>query len=35
VFLPPEQASKLHTYRELKTDDDLKGWDEAFGRFMA
>jgi spermidine/putrescine transport system substrate-binding protein len=35
VFLPPEEASKLHTYKELKGDEDLKGWDEAFGRFMA
>jgi spermidine/putrescine transport system substrate-binding protein len=35
VFLPPDQASSLHTYRELTTDEELNGWDEAFGRFMA
>ena len=35
VFLPPEEATSLHTYRELTTDEELKGWDEAFGRFMA
>ena len=35
VFLPPDQASTLHTYRELTSDEELKGWDQAFGRFMA
>ena len=35
VFLPPEEASKLHAYRELRTDEELQGWDEAFGHFMS
>ena len=34
VFLPQSEASSLHSYRELTTDEELKGWDEAFGRFM-
>jgi hypothetical protein len=35
VFLPEEQASTLHTYRELKTDEELAAWNDAFGRFIA
>jgi spermidine/putrescine transport system substrate-binding protein len=35
VFPPPSETASLHTYRELKTDDELNGWDEAFGRYMA
>jgi spermidine/putrescine transport system substrate-binding protein len=35
VFPPPSETESLHTYRELKTDDELNGWDEAFGRYMA
>jgi len=34
VFLPPDEASTLHTYRELTSDEELRAWDEAFGRFM-
>lgn len=35
VFLPPEQAAALHTYRELKTDQERAAWNDAFGRFIA
>jgi spermidine/putrescine transport system substrate-binding protein len=35
VFLPAEEAAALHTYRELKTDEERSAWNSAFGRFIA
>jgi spermidine/putrescine transport system substrate-binding protein len=35
VFLPEEEAAALHTYRELKTDQERAAWNDAFGRFIA
>ena len=35
VFLPEEEAATLHTYRELKTDQERAAWNSAFGRFIA
>ena len=35
VFLPEEDAAALHTYRELKTDQERAHWNDAFGRFIA
>ena len=34
VFLPEEEAAALHTYRELKTDQERSSWNDAFGRFI-
>ena len=34
VFLPEEEAAALHTYRELKTDEERSAWNSAFGRFI-
>jgi hypothetical protein len=32
VFPPPEEPSSLLTYRELRSDDEVNAWNEAFGR---
>jgi len=34
VFLPETQATALHSYRELKTDQERSAWNDAFGRFI-
>jgi spermidine/putrescine transport system substrate-binding protein len=33
VFPPDEQVQALHTYRELKSDQEIDAWNAAFGRF--
>lgn len=35
VFLPEEEATALHSYRELGTDQEIAAWNRAFGRYIA
>ena len=35
VFLPEADRARLHTYRELKGDEELAAWNDAFSRFFA
>lgn len=33
VFPPEEELARLHSYRELATDEDIAQWQDAFGEF--